>query len=94
MGAIGRGQERDRRPTEDELQKLFADFDANTRNTMPMTAITQFAIATAMRLDEIVRMTARTISSPSSRTGAGSFVMRASANPARLRFWRTPQKAR
>jgi integrase len=56
MGAIGRGQERDRRPTEDELKKLFADFDANTRNTMPMTAITKFAIATAMRLDEIVRI--------------------------------------
>jgi integrase len=56
MGAIGRGQERDRRPTEDELKKLFADFDSNTRNTMPMTTITKFAIATAMRLDEIVRI--------------------------------------
>ena len=49
MGAIGRGQERDRRPTEDELKALFAHFDANTRNTLPMTVITKFAIATAMR---------------------------------------------
>lgn len=56
MGAIGRGQERDRRPTEDELKALFEHFDDNTRNTMPMTTITKFAIATAMRLDEIVRI--------------------------------------
>jgi integrase len=56
MGAVGRGQERDRRPTADELETLFEAFDDNPRNTMPMTAIVQFAIATAMRLDEIVRI--------------------------------------
>lgn len=56
MGAVGRGQERDRRPTSDELETLFEAFDDNPRNTMPMTAIVQFAIATAMRLDEIVRI--------------------------------------
>ena len=67
MGAIGRDQERDRRPTEDELEKLFADFDANTRNTMPLTAITQFAVATAMRLDEIVRIEWRHLD-PKTRT--------------------------
>jgi len=67
MGAVGRGQERDRRPTEDELDRLFADFDANTRNTMPMKAITQFAIATAMRLDEIVRIEWRHLD-PKTRT--------------------------
>ncbi len=67
MGAIGRGQERDRRPTEDELKTLFTEFDANTRNTMPMTAITQFAIATAMRLDEIVRIEWRHLD-PKTRT--------------------------
>lgn len=56
MGAIGRSIERDRRPTTDELDKLFVAFDSNTRSTMPMSAITKFAIATAMRLDEIVRI--------------------------------------
>lgn len=67
MGAIGRSQERERRPTADELEKLFAAFDANNRNTMPMTAITKFAIATAMRLDEIVRIEWRHLD-PRSRT--------------------------
>lgn len=56
MGAVGRGQERDRRPTKDELETLFEAFDGNPHNTMPMTRIVQFAIATAMRLDEIVRI--------------------------------------
>lgn len=56
MGAIGKGEERDRRPSEEELEILFAHFDANDRNTMPMSDITKFAIATAMRLDEIVRI--------------------------------------
>ncbi len=67
MGAIGRSEERDRRPTTDELEKLFAAFDANTRNTMPMSAIAKFAIATAMRLDEIVRIEWRHLD-PRSRT--------------------------
>jgi len=56
MGAVGKGGERDRRPTPDELETLFEAFDDNPRNAMPMTAIVQFAIATAMRLDEIVRI--------------------------------------
>ncbi len=56
MGAIGPSRERDRRPTADELERLFAAFDGNARNTMPMTVIAKFAIATAMRLDEIVRI--------------------------------------
>jgi len=56
MGAVGKGDERDRRPTADELETLYEAFDDNPRNTMPMTTIVQFAIATAMRLDEIVRI--------------------------------------
>lgn len=67
MGAIGSSKERDRRPTPEELEELFAAFDANTRNTMPMTAIVKFAIATAMRLDEIVRIEWRNLD-PRSRT--------------------------
>jgi integrase len=57
LGLIGKSQERDRRPTEDELERLFAYFDANSRLTIPMSRIIRFAIATAMRQDEICRVT-------------------------------------
>ena len=55
LGLISKGIERDRRPTTAELGRLFRCFDENARLTMPMTRIVQFAIATAMRLDEICR---------------------------------------
>lgn len=57
LGLIGKSNERDRRPTEDELQALFAHFDANERLTIPMSRIIKFAIATAMRQEEICRVT-------------------------------------
>ena len=56
LGLVGASAERDRRPTEKELERLFAHFDANPRYTIPMTRILQFAIATAMRLEEIFRI--------------------------------------
>lgn len=56
LGLIGKGTERDRRPTKDELNRLFRCFDYNERLTLPMTRIVQFAVATAMRLDEICRV--------------------------------------
>jgi integrase len=56
LGLVGKGDERDRRPTEDELAKLFSHFDNNLRLTMPMSRIVRFAIATAMRQDEISRV--------------------------------------
>jgi integrase len=56
LGLIGKGVERDRRPTAAELQRLFRCFDENARLTIPMTRIVQFAVATAMRLDEICRV--------------------------------------
>jgi integrase len=56
IGLVGSGEERDRRPTLDELEKLYAHFDANARLTMPMTRIVKFAIASAMRQDEIFRI--------------------------------------
>jgi len=56
MGLVGTPKERDRRPTQDELDRLFAFFDENDRLTMPMTRIVQFAIASAMRQDEICRI--------------------------------------
>jgi integrase len=56
MGAIGAPKERDRRPSTDELETLFARFASNKRDTIPMARIVQFAIATGMRLDEIMRI--------------------------------------
>lgn len=57
LGLVGKGNERDRRPTEDELDRLFAYFDANRALTMPMSRIVRFAIATAMRQEEICKIT-------------------------------------
>jgi integrase len=49
-----RSKERTRRPTKDELNRLCDYFDKHSR--MPMRDIIQFAVATAMRLDEIMRL--------------------------------------
>lgn len=56
LGLVGPSKERDRRPTENELERLFAHFDGNPRLTMPMTRVVQFAIATGMRIEEIFRI--------------------------------------
>lgn len=56
LGLIGKSRERDRRPTEDELNRLFAHFDGNERQIIPMSRIIKFAIATAMRQEEICRV--------------------------------------
>jgi integrase len=56
LGIVGKGQERDRRPTQDELDRLCAYFDASPGLTMPMSRIVRFAVATAMRQDEICRI--------------------------------------
>jgi len=56
LSLIGKGTERDRRPGTDELNRLFRCFDDNERMTLPMTRIVKFAVATAMRLDEICRV--------------------------------------
>jgi integrase len=57
LGLVGKSNERDRRPTEEELEKLFAEFDGNQRLTIPMSRVVKFAIATAMRQEEICRVT-------------------------------------
>ncbi len=56
LGLIGKGVERDRRPTELEVKALIALFEANDRQIIPIGRIIKFAIATAMRLDEICRV--------------------------------------
>ena len=55
-GRIAKPEERDRRPTDDELQKLIAHWSANPRQHIPMIDIALFAISTAMRLGEIVSL--------------------------------------
>jgi integrase len=56
LGLVGKGMERDRRPTEGEVEALIALFEANDRQIIPIGRIIKFAIATAMRLDEICRV--------------------------------------
>lgn len=56
LGLVGKGEERDRRPTNDELERLIAAFETNPRQQIPVGRIIRFAVATAMRQDEISRI--------------------------------------
>ena len=56
LGLVGKSRERDRRPTLEELERLFAYYGSNARQFIPMERIIKFAIATAMREDEICRI--------------------------------------
>lgn len=56
LGLVGKGNERDRRPTDDEIEALITYFESNPRQFIPMGRIVRFAIATAMRQDELCRI--------------------------------------
>jgi len=56
LGLVGKGVERDRRPTDEEIERLITYFSAKPRQTIPMAAVVRFAIATAMRQEEIFRL--------------------------------------
>lgn len=56
LGLIGQSRQRDRRPTADELKRLLDHFDDNTKLQIPMGRIVRFAIASAMRQEEICRI--------------------------------------
>ncbi len=56
LGLVGRAKSRDRRPTPHELDRLVAYFDTKPRQIIPMGRIVRFAIATAMRQEEICRI--------------------------------------
>ena len=56
LGLVGKGRERDRRPTRQELDRIIEYADANPRQTIPLGRIIKFAVATAMRLDEICQL--------------------------------------
>jgi integrase len=55
-GLNTRSQERSREPTDDELARLYALWDGNLRQKIPMSMLCQFAIATGMRQGEICRI--------------------------------------
>ncbi len=53
LGLIAKANERDRRPTADELRRILHFLDTAPRVEIPMGRIVRFAIATAMRSEEI-----------------------------------------
>ncbi|WP_245476750.1 tyrosine-type recombinase/integrase [Bradyrhizobium sp. Leo170] len=55
LGLVGKGGERDRRPTQDELDELIEHFESSRRQIIPMARIVRYAIATTMRQEEICR---------------------------------------
>ena len=55
-GLNTRGAEREREPTDAELARLYVHWDANPRQTIPMSIICRFALATGMRQAEICRL--------------------------------------
>ncbi len=56
LGFVGKGVERDRRPSEEELERLIGHIDEKPRQTIPTGAVIQFAVATAMRQEEIFKV--------------------------------------
>lgn len=58
LGLVGKSNERDRRPAGDEIDRLLAHFNSQSnRQQIPMARVIRFAIATAMRQEEIFRVT-------------------------------------
>lgn len=51
---VGKARKRDRRPTEDEIERLCAHFDQHS--ALPMRDLIWFAIHSAMRLGEITKL--------------------------------------
>ena len=55
-GAAGKADERDRRPSEAELDRLINHFEASVQSSIAMKNVILFAIATGMRLGEICKV--------------------------------------
>ncbi len=56
LGILGKPKERDRRPTQTELDHIVAFLDGNPRQSLPAGRVVRFAVATAMRAEEICRI--------------------------------------
>jgi len=57
-GLNTRSTERVREPTDDELKRLYAHWQANGRQRIDMATLCRFALATGMRLGEICGLVA------------------------------------
>ncbi|MDO8262196.1 MAG: site-specific integrase [Gallionella sp.] len=55
-GLDTRSKERSREPTDSELERLYALWDNNLRQKVPMSLLCRFAVATGMRQAEICRL--------------------------------------
>jgi integrase len=53
LGLVGKGDERDRRPTQNELELIIDYYENNPRQMIPLGRLVKFAVATAMRQSEI-----------------------------------------
>jgi integrase len=60
-GLKTRSTERDREPSDAELARLYAHWEARPRQKIDMEAVCRFALATAMRLGEICRIEAEDV---------------------------------
>ncbi|MBX3601127.1 MAG: site-specific integrase [Rubrivivax sp.] len=60
-GLSTRSAERDREPTDAELSRLYAHWQASPRQRIDMVTLCRFALATAMRQDEICRLQAEDV---------------------------------
>jgi len=56
MGLSAKSKERERRPTQSEIDDLVLHFAIRTRQRVPMGDLILFAVETAMRLGEIIRL--------------------------------------
>lgn len=56
LGLIAKSAERERRPTAEELDLIIKTAETNPRQIIPLGRIIKFAIATALRQDEISRV--------------------------------------
>ena len=56
LGLVGKANERDRRPTQEELDRIVANLDNNARQIIPVGRIVRFAVASAMRISEITNL--------------------------------------
>jgi integrase len=56
LDLVGKSNERDRRPTQDELDRLIGYAESNPHQFLPLGRIVRFAVATAMRQAEICRI--------------------------------------
>jgi len=56
LDLVGKGQERCRRPSPDELNRILTHLESKPRQMIPVARIVRFAVATGLHQDEICRI--------------------------------------